>query len=541
MEKTFQRESLEFDVLIVGAGPAGLSAAIRLAQENRSLSIAVLEKGASVGAHILSGAILEPRALNELIPDWSKRNAPVHVAVQEDQFYLLTAKKSFRLPTPITMRNSVNYIISLGRFCQWLGEQAESFGVNVFPGFAAAKVLFDPNGAVIGVQTGDMGLDKEGRPTDSYQPGLNLYAKQTLFAEGCRGSLTEELIRHFNLRKNSDPQTYGIGIKELWKISPEKYKKGLVVHTVGWPLDSKTYGGSFVYHYENNLLAIGLVVGLDYQNPYLDPFKEFQRFKTHPLIRHLLEDGECIGYGARALNEGGFQSIPTLTFPGGMLIGCSAGFLNVGKIKGSHTAMKSGMLAAETLLQTKTLEPAQELKNYSTALKRSWVYKELNRVRNLRPAFRKGLWAGLLYSAFDQFILRGKAPWTFHHQPDYRALKPAKICRKIAYSKPDGKLTFDKLTQVYLTGTQHRENEPCHLWVKNQKVETDITIPVYAAPEQRYCPANVYEIIEKNGKPCLHINASNCIHCKTCDIKDPSQNIRWVVPEGGDGPNYSNL
>ncbi|ABX77590.1 electron transfer flavoprotein-ubiquinone oxidoreductase [Coxiella burnetii] len=541
MEKTFQRESLEFDVLIVGAGPAGLSAAIRLAQENRSLSIAVLEKGASVGAHILSGAILEPRALNELIPDWSKRNAPVHVAVQEDQFYLLTAKKSFRLPTPITMRNSGNYIISLGRFCQWLGEQAESFGVNVFPGFAAAKVLFDPNGAVIGVQTGDMGLDKEGRPTDSYQPGLNLYAKQTLFAEGCRGSLTEELIRHFNLRKNSDPQTYGIGIKELWKISPEKYKKGLVVHTVGWPLDSKTYGGSFVYHYENNLLAIGLVVGLDYQNPYLDPFKEFQRFKTHPLIRHLLEDGECIGYGARALNEGGFQSIPTLTFPGGMLIGCSAGFLNVGKIKGSHTAMKSGMLAAETLLQTKTLEPAQELKNYSTALKRSWVYKELNRVRNLRPAFRKGLWAGLLYSAFDQFILRGKAPWIFHHQPDYRALKPAKICRKIAYSKPDGKLTFDKLTQVYLTGTQHRENEPCHLWVKNQKVETDITIPVYAAPEQRYCPANVYEIIEKNGNPCLHINASNCIHCKTCDIKDPSQNIRWVVPEGGDGPNYSNL
>ncbi|MBW5802984.1 electron transfer flavoprotein-ubiquinone oxidoreductase [Coxiella endosymbiont of Ornithodoros amblus] len=541
MEKIFQRESLEFDALIVGAGPAGLSAAIRLAQKNRSLSIAVLEKGASVGAHILSGAILEPRALNELIPDWSKHNAPVHVPVQEDQFYLLTAKKSFRLPTPITMRNSGNYIISLGRFCQWLGEQGESFGVNVFPGFAAAEVLFNPDGAVIGVQTGDMGLDKEGRPTDSYQPGLNLYAKQTLFAEGCRGSLTEELIRHFNLRKNSDPQIYGIGIKELWKISPEKHKNGLVLHTVGWPLNSKTYGGSFVYHYEDNLLAIGLVVGLDYQNPYLDPFKEFQRFKTHPLIRHLLEDGECIGYGARALNEGGFQSVPALTFPGGMLIGCSAGFLNVGKIKGSHTAMKSGMLAAETLLQIKTLEPAQELKNYSTALKRSWVYKELNRVRNLRPSFRKGLWLGLLYSAFDQFILRGKAPWTFHHKPDYRALKPAKSCPKIAYSKPDGKLTFDKLTQLYLTGTQHRENEPCHLWVKNQKIEMDVTIPIYAAPEQRYCPANVYKLIEKNGKPCLHINASNCIHCKTCDIKDPSQNICWLVPEGSDGPNYSNL
>ena len=541
MKNTHQRESLEFDILIVGAGPAGLSAATRIAQEKHALSIAILEKGAYIGAHILSGAIIEPRALNELIPDWREQNPPFYVPIQKDTFYLLTEKKALRLPKPTVMKNLGNYIISLGQFCQWLGKRAKTLGVHIFPGFSAAQVLFNHRGAVIGVQTGDIGLNKEGQPSDHYQAGVNLYAKQTLFSEGCRGSLTENLIKHFKLRKNSDPQTYGIGIKELWKISSKKHKKGAVIHTIGWPLDSRTYGGSFIYHYTNNLLAIGLIIGLDYQNPYLDPFKELQRLKTHTLIRNLIDGGECICYGARALNEGGLQSIPRLTFPGGMLIGCSAGFVNVGKIKGIHTAMKSGILAAEAILQTENLESAQELKNYSTSLKHSWIYKELNRVRNLRPSFQKGLWSGLLYSAFDQFILHGKSLWTFHHKHDYSSLKSAKICCKIKYPKPDGKLTFDKLTQVYLTGTRHREDRPCHLLIKNQKIETDITIPIYSAPEQRYCPANVYEIIEKGGKPSLHINASNCIHCKTCDIKDPSQNICWIVPDGGDGPNYVNF
>ena len=541
MEENPRRELMEFDVLIVGAGPAGLSAAIRLAQHNQSLSIAILEKGATVGAHILSGAILEPRALNELLHDWKKHNPPPHFPVEKDNFYLLTTKKAYPLSSFKAMRNKGNYIISLSRFSKWLAKQAQTLGVNIFPGFAAREILFNDDGAVIGIQTGDMGLDKQGNPTARYQAGLNLYAKQTLLAEGCRGFLTETLIKHFNLRSTSDPQTYGLGIKELWKISLEKHKQGTVIHTIGWPLASSTYGGSFIYHYENNLLSIGLVVGLDYQNPYFDPFKEFQRFKTHPFIRELLTEGECIGYGARTLNEGGLQSIPTLTFPGGMLIGCSAGFLNVGKMKGTHTAMKSGMLAADAILQTDPLQPAQELKNYSTAIKRSWIYKELEAVRNIRPAFRKGLWAGLVYSAFDQFILRGKASWTFHYSPDYRALKSSKECRKIDYPKPDGKLTFDKLTQVYLTGTYHREDEPCHLIVKNPELEVEVTIAKYAAPEQRYCPAHVYEIVEKEGQAVLQINAPNCIHCKTCDIADPTHNIEWVPPEGGDGPSYSNM
>lgn len=375
------------------------------------------------------------------------------------------------------MKNKNHYIISLGNFCTLLSEQAENLGVNIFPGFSATRALFNKKGIVIGVQTGDIGLNKDGKPTDHCQPGLNLYAKQTLLSEGCRGSLIEELIQHFNLRRNSDFQSYGIGIKELWKISSKKHKKGAVIHTVGWPLDRKTYGGSFIYHYENNLLALGLIVGLDYQNPYLDPFKELQRFKMHPFIRPLLEDGECVGYGARALNEGGLQSIPKITFPGGMLIGCSAGFLNVGKIKGTHTAMKSGILAADTILQEKNFQYSQELKQYSTAVKHSWIYKELAMVRNIRPSFHEGLWPGLLYSALDQFILRGKAPWTFQHQSDdHQALKPAQECHKIHYPKPDGKLTFNKLTQVYLTATQHREDEPCHLIVKNAQIEAKVTI-----------------------------------------------------------------
>lgn len=535
---------MEFDVLIVGAGPAGLSAAIRLAQLNAQretpLSICVLEKGVSVGAHLLSGAVLEPRALNELIPDWQTKGAPLTVKAESDAFYYLSQNKTLRLPTPPSMKNEGNFIISLGRFSQWLAQQAESLGVNIFPGFSAAKLLFNETNQIIGIQTVDMGLDKAGNPTDRFQPGINLYAKQTLLAEGCRGSLSEQVIKHFDLRKNADPQSYGIGIKELWKISPEKHESGKIIHTVGWPLDSRTYGGSFIYHYEDNLIALGLVVGLDYQNPFLDPFKELQRFKTHPLVKSLLEGGQCIGYGARALNEGGWQSIPNLTFPGGMLIGCAAGFLNVAKIKGIHTAMKSGMLAAETVAKhLKTT--GEELKDYSTQIKNSWIIPELYQARNLRPAFHKGLWPGLIYSAVDQYLLRGKAPWTFHYQPDYLSLKLAKNAKKIVYPKPDGKLTFDKLSQVFLTGTRHRENEPCHLKLKNPELPISINLKKYDAPEQRYCPAGVYEIVHQNEQPHLQINAPNCIHCKTCDIKDPTQNIVWETPEGGDGPNYTNM
>ena len=542
MLNNMQRESMTFDVLIVGAGPAGLSAAIRLAQlarENKStLSICVLDKGASVGAHILSGAVLEPRALNELLPDWKKRDAPVHVSVTHDEFFYLNDHRAWRLPTPPTMKNKGNYIISLGKLCEWLAQQAEALGVSVFPGFAASNILYEAD-TVIGIQTTDQGLDKKGNPSERFQPGMELYAKQTFFAEGCRGSLSEQLITKYHLREHCDYQTYGIGIKELWKVNPKQHQLGKVIHTVGWPLDHETYGGSFIYHYENNFIAMGLVVGLDYRNPYLDPFQEFQRLKTHPRIRSLLIEGECIGFGARALNEGGLQSLPKLTFPGGLLLGCGAGLLNVAKIKGTHTAMKSGMLAAEAFFNTPA---ANELSSYPAALAQSWIYQELHQARNVRPAFHHGLWAGLCYAALDQFILRGKAPWTFHYKKtDHAALQPAHQYQPVAYPKPDGKLTFDKATQIYLTATKHSENEPCHLHLKNSIVPIMINLKKYDAPEQRYCPANVYEIVHLENQPQLQINAPNCIHCKTCDIKDPTQNIVWVTPEGGDGPNYSNM
>lgn len=541
---SIQRESMEFDVLIIGAGPAGLSAAIRLAQlgkaQNTELSICVIEKAATIGAHTLSGAVLEPRALNELIPDWKNKETPIKTSVKKDLFYYLTQHKAVALPKISALNNHGNYIISLGELCQWLAYEAESLGVNIFPGFSAADVLYDDN-HVIGVQTKDLGLDAQGNPTDRFQAGINLRAKQTLFAEGCRGSLTESIIKRFNLRKNCDPQTYGIGLKELWEIPEEKHQAGTVIHTVGWPLDRKTYGGAFLYHLNRNKVAVGFVMGLDYKNPYLNPFKISQQFKTHPLIRHILEGGRCLSYGARALNEGGLQSIPKLNFPGGLLIGCAAGFLNIGKIKGNHTAMKSGMIAAETIfIHLNQLNT--ELSDYTRNIKDSWIYDDLKKVRNIRPAFRRGLWFGLLYSAVDQILFRGKAPWTFHtKKSDHESLSPASQFQPIHYPKPDGTITFDCLTLLSLSGTQHNEKQPSHLQLKDPSIPIDYNLERYDAPEQRYCPANVYEIITIDNCKKLQINFSNCLHCKTCDIKDPKQNIVWTVPEGGNGPNYQDM
>lgn len=539
-----QRESMEFDVLIVGAGPAGLSAAIRLAQFNQELqtplNICLIEKSATIGAHILSGAVLEPRALKELFPNWKALGAPLNTPVKKDEFYFLTQSKSFRLPKIKSLNNHGNYIISLGELCQWLAQQAESLGVNIFPGFPAEKVLYE-NNKVIGVQTKDQGLDKNGNPSDRFQAGINLLAKQTLFAEGCRGYLSEELIKRYELRKHCHPQTYGIGLKELWEIPEPQHQNGLVLHTTGWPLDRKTYGGSFLYHFATNKVAVGFVIGLDYKNPYLDPFKIFQTFKTHPAIKKTFEGGTCIGYGARALNEGGFQSIPKLTFPGGLLIGDSAGFLNVGKIKGNHNAMKSGIIAAETIFKNLT-QLDTELSDFTNAIKSSWIYPDLKTVRNIRPAFRKGLFFGLAYSAFDQIFLRGRAPWTFHtKKPDNESLNNANQYKPITYPKPDGKITFDRLTLLALSGTRHNENQPCHLILKNKEIPIDYNLREFDAPEQRYCPARVYEIVTIDNTTQLQINFANCLHCKTCDIKDPKQNIVWTPPEGGDGPNYQEM
>lgn len=542
--------TLEYDIAIIGGGPAGLAASIKLAQLATQykipMTIAVLEKGSEVGAHSISGAVFETRALDELLPDWKTRGAPLNVPATEDHFYYLMHHHALRLPTPPPMRNHGNYIISLGKLCKFLAQVAEGLGVDIFPGFAVTKALFNENGRVVGVITGDKGIGKNGEKKSNFQPGVEIKAKYILVAEGARGSLTKQLVEHFSLRKNSEPQTYGIGIKEIWEIDPKKHTPGKVVHTIGWPLDHHTYGGSFIYHGEPSHISIGFVVGLDYTNPYLDPFEEFQRFKLHPAIKPLLEDGKRIGYGARAINEGGLQSIPTLSFPGGLLIGCAAGFLNVPKIKGNHTAMKSGMLAAEAVFEALQagIKAPDNITNYRTKLEQSWVWKELKQVRNIRPAFQWGLWPGLVYSAIDNILLRSKTPWTLHHKmADHLCLKPAAKCNKINYPKPDNQITFDKLTSVALSGTNHKEDQPCHLTLKNSKIPITTNLPLYDAPEQRYCPAAVYEVLKdlKTNQPYLQINAQNCVHCKTCDIKDPTQNINWIPPEGGDGPNYGEM
>ncbi len=543
-----ERESMEFDVVIVGAGPSGLAAAIRLRQlaeeAGREISVCVLEKGSEAGAHILSGAVMEPRALAELFPDWQERGAPLNTPVVQDKFQLLTKTGAITLPTPPQMNNHGNYIVSLGNVCRWLAEQAEGMGVAAFPGFAAAEVLYRDDGSVKGVATGDMGIGKDGEQTANYQRGYELHAHQTIFAEGCRGSLTNTLFETFGLRDGVDPQTYGIGIKELWEIDPEKHQPGRVVHTIGWPLDTSTYGGSFLYHLEDNQVAVGFVIGLDYTNPHLSPFEEFQRFKTHPAVRPTFEGGRRIAYGARAINEGGFQSVPKLTFPGGVLVGCAAGFLNVPKIKGSHTAMKSGMLAAEAVFAALGEEDGlAEATAYETELKASWVWDELRRVRNIRPSFRWGLWGGLIYSAIDTYLFRGRAPWTFRQHSDHDRLRKAADAPKIEYPKPDNEVSFDRLSSVFISNTNHEEDQPAHLKLADPEKAISVNLALYDAPEQRYCPAGVYEIVREDdgSNPRLQINAQNCVHCKTCDIKDPSQNINWVVPEGGGGPNYPNM
>ncbi len=537
------REIMSYDVVIVGAGPSGLSAAIRLKQLKPELTVCILEKGSEVGAHLLSGAVLETRALDELIPDWKEKGAPLDTPAAEDRFLFLTRTKSFRLPTPPQMHNKGNYIISLGIFARWLAEQAQGLGVEIYPGFAAAEILYNDDGSVKGVATGDMGINKKGEKTDAYQPGMELHAKQTVFAEGCRGSLTKILFEKFQLRKDCDPQTYGLGVKEVWEIAADKFKAGLIVHTIGWPMDMKTYGGSWLYHFGKNMVSIGFVTGLDYQNPSLSPFEEMQRFKLHPDVRKYLEGGRRISYGARALSEGGLQSLPKLSFAGGVLIGDTAGFLNVPKIKGNHAAMKSGMLAADALVELFAGgDPTgKECKGYREKFEKSWLKDELYGVRNVRPSFHWGLLAGIVYSALDTYLFRGRAPWTFKNYNDYSTLKKSADCEKIVYPKPDGVITFDRLSSVFISNTNHEEDQPSHLKLRDPTIPVRVNLPLYDEPAQRYCPAGVYEIVTDANGPRLQINAQNCVHCKTCDIKDPEQNIDWTVPQGGGGPNYSGM
>ena len=534
------RESMEFDAVIVGAGPAGLACAIRLKQLAPEASVCVVEKGGEVGAHILSGAVIEPRALAELLPDWKENGAPLDTPAGEDRFLFLTETRAFRLPTPPQMHNAGNYVVSLGNVVRWLGSQAEALGVEIYPGFAAAELLVE-GGRVMGVATGDMGIGKDGAPTGNYQRGMELRAPYTLLAEGCRGSLTKQAIARFGLGADAQPQTYALGVKELWEIPAENHRPGLIEHSIGWPLDRATYGGSFLYHFGERLVSYGFVVGLDYANPWLSPFEEMQRFKTHPAVRGHFAGGRRIGYGARALNEGGFQSIPRLVFPGGALIGDSAGFLNVAKIKGSHTAMKTGMLAAEAVAAALGAAQPPLLDDYPEMLRASWVWDELRGVRNIRPGFaRFGLWGGLVNAAVDTYVLRGRAPWTLRHRhTDNETLVPADRAPRIAYPKPDGVLTFDRLSSVFISNTNHEENQPAHLRLRDPSVAVDINLARYGGPEARYCPAGVYEFVGvEEGAARLQINAQNCVHCKTCDIKDPTQNIDWTVPEGGGGPAY---